>query len=225
MNLILVGPPGAGKGTQAAAIVAAIGVPHVSTGDIIREAIKRNTPLGREFKNYADAGLLVPDDLVNSLVTNRLACPDCDQGFLLDGYPRTLDQACALDFVLERRGRLVDHVLLIEVPDPVLIERITGRRTDPETGRIYHLRFDPPPESVAARLTQRADDTESVLARRLSEYHRSTDGMVPHYAQMNVLRRIDGVGSVDDVRRRTLDVVRAASAHSPVVAHAARAFS
>jgi len=218
MNLIFVGPPGAGKGTQAAAIVAAFGVPHVSTGDIIREAIKRDTPTGREFKTYADAGRLVPDDLVNSLVVYRLASPDYDAGFLLDGYPRTLEQARALDLVLERRGRQIDHVLLLEVADAVLIERITGRRTDPETGRVYHLRFDPPPAAVAGRLVQRSDDTEAVLTRRLAEFHQSTDALVPYYQQRKLLRRIDGTGSMEEVRRRMLEVLRPA----PPPAHAGR---
>ena len=222
MNLIFVGPPGAGKGTQAAAIVTAFGVPHVSTGDIIREAIARDTPMGREFKSYADAGRLVPDGLVNSLVVNRLASPDCDKGFLLDGYPRTLDQARALDYVLERRGRMVDHVLLLEVPDAVLIERITGRRTDPGTGRVYHLRFDPPPAAVMSRLVQRSDDTDVVLARRLGEYHRSTDALAPYYQQKNVLRRINGVGSLEQVRRRTLAALHAALAPPPVAYQFAR---
>ena len=225
MNLIFVGPPGAGKGTQAAAIVAAFGVPHVSTGDIIREAIKRDTPIGREFKTYADAGRLVPDELVNSLVVYRLASPDYDKGFLLDGYPRTLDQARALDLVLERRGRMLDHVLLLDIADAVLIERITGRRTDPETGRVYHLRFDPPPAAVAGRLVQRSDDTETVLARRLAEYHQSTDALVPYYQQRRLLRLIDGTGSMEEVRRRMLEALRPAPSRAQAGGQAARVHS
>ena len=225
MNLIFVGPPGAGKGTQAAAIVAAFGVPHVSTGDIIREAITRDTPIGREFKTYADAGRLVPDELVNSLVVYRLASPDYDEGFLLDGYPRTLDQARALDLVLERRGRMLDHVLLLDVPDAVLIERITGRRRDPETGRIYHLRFDPPPAAVAGRLVQRRDDTEAVLTRRLDEFHQSTDALMPYYQQRRLLRRIDGTGSMEEVRRRMLEALRPAPSPAHAGVQAARAHS
>lgn len=225
MNLILVGPPGAGKGTQAAAIVAATGVPHISTGDIIREAIKRDTPIGRLFKTYAEAGRLVPDDLVNGLVVNRLACPDCDTGFLLDGYPRSLDQAQALDCVLERRGRQIDHVLLLHVPDAVLVERITGRRIDPETGRLYHVRFDPPPAAVAMRVVQRADDTEAVLARRLAEYHGTTQALVPYYDQKRVLRRFDGSGPVEDVRRRMLAVLSPAPVPLTAAAQYARPHS
>ncbi len=207
MNLILLGPPGAGKGTQAQAIVERCCVPHVSTGDIIRDAIARNTPRGREFRSYADEGRLVPDNLVNEVAADRLACPDCDAGFLLDGYPRTVDQARALDTVLERRGCALSHVLLLDVADAVLIERITGRRSDPETGRTYHLVFDPPPPEIAGRLVQRQDDTAAVLKRRLAEFHQKTDALVPYYHQLGLLRRIDGAGSVEEVRQRTLAVL------------------
>jgi adenylate kinase len=167
----------------------------------------------------------VPDDLVNNLVALRLARPDCDEGFLLDGYPRTLDQARALDLVLERRSRTLDHVLLLDVADAVLIERITGRRTDPETGRVYHVRFDPPPAAVAGRLVQRRDDTEEVLARRLAEYHGSTDLILPYYESRNLLRRIDGTGSMEQVRRRMLDVLRGSPARAQADKQMARAHS
>jgi adenylate kinase len=208
MNLILLGPPGAGKGTQAAAIVAWCHVPHVSTGNIIRDAIAHNTPCGRQFKIDIDSGRLVSDELVNALVGDRLACADCDGGFLLDGYPRTTGQAWALDRLLKRRDRTLDHVLLLDVADAILIARITGRRTDPETGRIYHLRFDPPPPEIADRLRQRTDDTEQVLTRRLAEYHQKTDALVPYYDQLGLLRRVDGAGGVDEVWQGTLAMLR-----------------
>ncbi len=209
MNLILLGPPGAGKGTQAAAIVEWCHVPHVSTGNIIRDAIAHNTPRGRQFKSYTDSGRLVPNELVNALVGGRLACADCDGGFLLDGYPRTTDQAWALDRLLERRDRRLDHVVLLDVDDASLIARITGRRTDPETGRIYHLHFDPPPPEIAGRLRQRTDDTEEVLTRRLAEYHQKTDALVPYYDRLGLLRRVDGAGGVGEVRERTLALLQA----------------
>lgn len=212
MNLILLGPPGAGKGTQATAIVTATNVPHISTGNIIREAIAKDTPLGREFKAYAESGRLVPDDLVNRLVEDRLVRDDCQHGFLLDGYPRTLTQALELDGMLGRRTHTLDHVLLLDVADAILIERITGRRTDPETGRIYHVKFDPPPPDVAARVVQRADDSEEVLKKRLSEYHEKTDPLIPYYEGAGLLRRVSGTGSVADVQQRTLEILRSVPA-------------
>lgn len=204
MNLILLGPPGAGKGTQADTITQACTVPQVSTGDLIRSAIRRRTPLGLECKTYSNAGVLVPDDLVNRMVEERLAEPDCANGFLLDGYPRTVAQAEWLDRSLAGAGRRLDHVVLIEIDDAAILERVTGRRTDPVTGHIYHLTFDPPPPEIAARLLHRPDDTTDVLTRRLREYHEKTAPLIPHYERLGLLRRVDGLGSVDEVRRRTL---------------------
>jgi adenylate kinase len=204
MNLILIGAPGAGKGTQAETITRTLGVPQISTGDIIRAAIREQTALGLEFKAYANSGALVPDDLVNRLVESRLLQCDCERGFLLDGFPRTLGQAEWLDGALAGMGRRIDRVLLFEVDDAIILERISGRRSDPETGRVYHVRFDPPPADIAPRLVQRPDDTEAVLTRRLREYHEKTDPIVPHYERQGVLRRIDGFGSVADVKARVL---------------------
>jgi len=204
MNLILIGAPGAGKGTQAETITRALGIPQVSTGDIIRAAIREQTPLGKEFKTYANAGALVPDDLVNRLVEHRLAQPDCSRGFLLDGFPRTLAQAEWLTGALEATGRRIDRVLLFDVDDAIILERITGRRSDPETGRVYHVKFDPPPPDVAPRLVHRPDDTEAVLTNRLREYHEKTNQVVPYYERLGLLCRVDGIGSVAEVRRRVL---------------------
>ena len=203
MNIELLGPPGAGKGTQADAITHALNIPQVSTGDIIRAAIKNQTPLGLQFKTYAEAGALVPDDLVEALVEERLTQPDCQQGFLLDGFPRTVAQAEWLDRMLERYKRSIAHVLLIEVDDAVILGRIVGRATDPITGHIYHLKFDPPPtEEIAARLVIRKDDTAEVLTTRLREYHQKTAPLIPYYERTGLLRRIDGLGSVDTVKKR-----------------------
>ncbi len=204
MNLILLGPPGAGKGTQADTITHELGIPQVSTGDIIRGAIRNKTPLGLEFKTYSEAGLLVPDDLVNRLVQERLAEPDCRNGFLLDGYPRTVAQAEWMDGMLASTGRRMDRVLLFSVPDDVILERITGRRSDPVTGHIYHVRFDPPPPDVAERLVQRPDDTAEVLVKRLTEYHAKTEQLIPYYAARGVLVEVNGVGPVADVQQRIL---------------------
>lgn len=212
MNLILLGPPGAGKGTQADTIVRALGIPQVSTGDIIRGAIRNKTALGLEFKQYTDSGALVPDDLVNRLVEERLAQPDCAGGFLLDGYPRTVAQAEWLDVMLERTGRRMDRVLLVDVADEAILERVTGRRSDPVTGHVYHVVFDPPPADVADRLIQRPDDTADVLQQRLTEYHSKTAPLIPYYENRGVLVRIDGGGSMADVRQHILEALGKATA-------------
>jgi adenylate kinase len=212
MNVILLGGPGTGKGTQAHAICRVLGVPAISTGDIIRSAIRDQTALGLEFKAYADAGALVPDDLVDRLVDHRLSQCDCAGGFLLDGFPRTLAQAEWLDGSLAAAGRRIDCVISFEVDDAVLLDRITGRRTDPETGRIYHLRFDPPPSDILPRLIHRPDDTEEVLRRRLREYHEKTAPIVPYYEGRGLLRRVNADGAVADVRRRVLDALGIAEA-------------
>ncbi len=207
MNIVLLGAPGSGKGTQAQAVCRLLGVPQVSTGDIIRSAIGKQTALGLEFKAYADAGELVPDDLVNRLVDSRLAQCDCAPGFLLDGYPRTLAQAQWLDVALAERSRAIDRVLSFEVDEAAILERITGRRSDPETGRAYHVRFDPPPAEIAARLVRRPDDSETVLRHRLAEYREQTAPIVPYYERRGLLRRVDGDGTVADVRRRVMEAL------------------
>ncbi len=194
------GPPGAGKGTQANAIVNEFNIPQISTGDIIRAAIREGTDLGKEFKSYTDAGKLVPDELVNRMVEDRLTKDDCEPGFLLDGFPRTVAQAEALDEMLEKAGRKMDHVLLLDVDDSVLLERITGRRSDPETGRVYHVKFDPPPADINHRLIQRPDDKEEVLKQRLDEYHAKTAPLIPYYDKAGLLRRVPGQGSMEEVR-------------------------
>ncbi|MCA9667345.1 MAG: adenylate kinase [Myxococcales bacterium] len=209
MNVILLGPPGAGKGTQAEAIVKRFGIPQVSTGDIIRATINDGSPLAAECRSYTDRGLLVPDGLVNRMVERRLAEPDCKTGFLLDGYPRTVGQAEALDEMLGRVGRKLQHVLLLEVDESVLAERITGRRTDPETGQIYHLTYNPPPPEVADRLIQRDDDTLVVLRERLAQYRAKTEALIPHYTRTGLLRHIDGSGKPELVRERIFAVLDA----------------
>lgn len=207
MNLIFLGPPGAGKGTQSAAIIEHYGIPQISTGDIIRAAIRGGTELGREAKSYADSGRLVPDDLVNRMVAERLDQPDCDKGFLLDGFPRTTAQADTLGEILERKQKRLDHVLLLEVDDSMLLERVTGRRSDPDTGRVYHVTFAPPPAEIADRLIQRKDDTAEVFGQRLEEYAAKTAPLVPYYEERGLLRRIDGHGAPDAIRGRIAEVL------------------
>ena len=209
MKLILLGPPGAGKGTQSDALVRRYGIPQISTGDIIRAAIRSGSELGNEARVCADSGKLVPDELVNRMVEERLAERDCEPGFLLDGFPRTVAQARALDVMLSGAGRSLEHVLLLEVDDSVLLERVTGRRNDPDTGRIYHITFDPPPDDVAGRLIQRKDDTEEVFGERLREYAAKTAPLIPFYENAGLLRRIDGLGTKDEIRDRIFSTVDA----------------
>jgi len=208
MDLIFLGPPGAGKGTQAEAIINEFKIPQISTGDIIRAAIRKQSDLGKEFKSYTDAGKLVPDDLVNRMVEDRLAQADCKAGFLLDGYPRTVVQAETLDQMLGKQNRNLDHVLLLEVDDAVLLERITGRRSDPETGRVYHVKFDPAPAEIADRVIQRSDDTKEVLSQRLNEYHEKTAPLIPYYQKTNLLRQVKGIGNVEEIQKRIFQILR-----------------
>lgn len=198
MRMIFIGPPGAGKGTQAARLVEHYAIPHISTGDMFRAAVKAGTPMGVEAKRYMDSGGLVPDTVVIGMVKERIAQPDCAEGFMLDGFPRTVPQAEALDAA----GVTLDAVLVLEVPDDLIVERITGRRSDPETGAIYHLTFNPPPADVVERLVHRADDTEEACRTRLSKYHQETAPIVPIYAARDIVKTVDGVGSPDEVTAR-----------------------
>jgi len=215
MNLVLIGPPGAGKGTQSIRLVERFGITQISTGDMIRAAIRSGSALGVQVEQFASAGKLVPDGLVNRLTEDRLAGPDCAEGFLLDGYPRTVAQAESLDAMLSGKHRALDHVLLIEVDDDVLLERVTGRRSDPETGRVYHATFDPPSADVADRLIQRDDDTAEVFRDRLSEYQGKTAPLIPYYDSTGLLRRIDGLGRPDEVAARIAAVLLGSPADRP----------
>ena len=207
MNLIFLGPPGAGKGTQSAALIERLGIPQISTGDTLRAAIRAGSDLGARARDFADAGKLVPDDLINAMVAERLRQPDCEAGFLLDGFPRTVAQAEALDGMLGEARRALDHVLLLDVADEVLLERVTGRRSDPETGHVYHATFAPPPAEIAHRLIQRKDDTAEVFGRRLEEYRAKTAPLVPYYEERELLRHIDGIGTKEEIRDRIFSVV------------------
>ena len=198
--MILVGPPGAGKGTQAARLVDTFKIPHISSGDMLRAAVKEGTALGVEADGYMKAGQLVPDDLVIRMILERIAKADCAKGFMLDGFPRTRPQAEALDNAMKQAGVALDAVVLIEVPDALIIERTTGRRSDPKTGRIYHIKHDPPPAGL--EVVHRKDDTTEACTTRLAKYHSETAPIVPFYDQKKILKRVDGVGSPDEVTDR-----------------------
>ncbi len=200
MRMILVGPPGAGKGTQAARLVAQFRIPHISSGDMLRAAVKEGTPLGLEADRYMKAGQLVPDEVVIGMILERIAKPDCMAGFMLDGFPRTRPQAEALDRAMANASVTLDSVVLIEVPDELIVDRITGRRSDPATGRIFHIKFDPPPAGL--EVVQRKDDTIEAVTTRLGKYHSETAPIIPYYLDKGILKRVDGVGDPDIVTER-----------------------
>jgi adenylate kinase len=208
-RLILVGPPGAGKGTQAKRLVDQLRVPHVSSGDMLREARAKGTELGKKAGELMDKGELVPDDVVIAMVVERLSEADAKAGFMLDGFPRTRPQAEALDVALGKAGAKLDAVVLIEADDSVIEKRITGRRADPKTGQIYHVDFDPPPAGV--EVTQRSDDTSEAVRKRLDKYHRETAPIIPYYDSRGLLRRVDGLAAPDEVTRRMLEALGARS--------------
>jgi len=207
MRMIFIGPPGSGKGTQAARLVGRFGIPHVSTGDMLRAAVAAGSPLGQKVSQIMAEGGLVGDDTMIALVAERIAQPDARSGFLLDGFPRTVPQATALQAALDESGTTLDAVVMLEVPDELIVERITGRRQDPQTKRIYHLRFDPAPPDIAPRLVHRKDDTEDACRTRLAKYHAETAPVTPIYRDMGLLRCVDGVGAPDDVTARIVSAL------------------
>jgi adenylate kinase len=216
MRLILLGAPASGKGTQAAVLTEKFGVPKISTGDMLRVALKEGTPLGKEAAEYMNHGKLVPDSVVIGLVEERLKLPDAKPGFILDGFPRTVPQAEALEALLKRLGTPpggaeappkhgIDCVVQIDVPRDLLMERATLRRTDKRTGQIYHLKYSPPPPD--AELDHRPDDHEDKVRTRLDVYDAQTAALLPYYEKLGVLRRVDGVGSPTEITTRMLSQV------------------
>ena len=204
MKLVILGPPGAGKGTQAEYIVERYNIPHISTGDIFRENIKNNTELGKEAKSYMDKGLLVPDDLVIALVEDRLNKADAKEGFLLDGFPRTVAQAVSLDSILDKNNDKLTKVINISVDPEILIERAVGRRVCKTCGMTYHVKFNPPKEEGicdkdGTKLIQRDDDTEETVKTRISVYFDQTTPLIDYYRAQNLLVDIDGAKDIDKV--------------------------
>ncbi len=193
-SIVLFGPPGAGKGTQAASIVKATGKPQISTGDMLRQAVSAGTDLGNEAQKYMSAGLLVPDAIIIGLIEERIKQPDALNGVLFDGFPRTIPQAEALNDITE-----VSQVIAIEVPDENIVERIVGRRMDSETGEIYHVTYNPAPEEISHRLVQRKDDNELTVRSRLEAYHQQTSPLAEFYESKGILLRVNGDQSIADV--------------------------
>ena len=204
MKLVILGPPGAGKGTQAEYIVERYNIPHISTGDIFRENIKNNTELGKKAKSYMDKGLLVPDELVIELVEDRLNKDDAKEGFLLDGFPRTVAQAVSLDSILDKNDDKLTKVINISVDPEILIERAVGRRVCKTCGMTYHVKFNPPKEEGicdkdGTKLIQRDDDTEETVKTRISVYFDQTAPLIDYYRAQNLLIDIDGAKDIDKV--------------------------
>ena len=195
-SIVLFGPPGAGKGTQASIIVEITGKPQVSTGDMLRDAVARGTNLGAKAQNFMSQGLLVPDEIIIGLIEERRKSSDASDGVLFDGFPRTIPQAEALADITN-----VSAVISIEVPDEDIIERIVGRRMDPQTGEIFHITFRPPPSEISHRLIQRKDDTEETVRQRLSSYHKQTKPLGDWYQNLGLLIPVDGTGQIEEVRK------------------------
>lgn len=212
-NVILLGGPGAGKGTQGVRIVADYALPHISTGDMLRAAMAKGSAMGREAQKYIERGCLVPDDVVIGVVRERLAEPDVAGGFLLDGFPRTLPQAEALDAMLAEAGRTVTHVVLIDVPAEELVQRIAGRRSCPICGRIYNVIYDPPRDDAVCdldggELTQRADDNEATVRNRIAVYEEQTAPLVGYYTGKGILKSVFGGGKhPDEVYARVREIL------------------
>ena len=207
MNLIFFGPPGAGKGTQAQRLVEERSIPQISTGDILRAHRREGTSLGKKAQEFMDQGLLVPDELIIGMMGERLAQDDCVGGYILDGFPRTVPQAVALDGLLQTMDSTIARVLVLNVPDTEIISRVVGRRACKGCGATYHLSFKPPAASgvcdaCGSDLYQRADDTEEKARVRLDEYNKSTAPVANYYSQRGVVREIDGVGKIDDIYAR-----------------------
>ncbi|HEV3228500.1 MAG TPA: adenylate kinase [Solirubrobacteraceae bacterium] len=216
LNLILLGPPGAGKGTQGARLSQDFGLPYIATGDMLREAVREGSELGTKADEYMREGKLVPDEIIIGMIFERIESEESRDGFLLDGFPRTIRQAEALDQELAKLDRELTAALLIEVPDEEVIRRLAGRRVSAKTGRVYHLEFDPPKhpgrcDVDGSRLIQREDDKEETIRERLKVYHEQTAPLIDYYEERGLLRRFDGRRSPDEVHehiRATLATLR-----------------
>ena len=212
MRLLLMGPPGAGKGTQAAVLSEVLKIPHISTGDMFRKAVREETPMGMEAKRYMDSGGLVPDEVTVGIVRERLALPDCGVGFMLDGFPRTVAQGEALEEMMKEAGVSLDAALNIAVEDEALISRLTGRRTCKDCGALYHMSFSPPAQAgkcdtCAGQLMQRSDDEEETVRKRLEVYQAQTLPLIEFYRDKGVLKDVDGAVGQEQVTMSILDIL------------------
>ena len=213
MHILLMGPPGAGKGTQAAELVKEFNIPHISTGDMFRAAMKEGTEMGKLAKSYIDAGNLVPDSVTVGIVRDRLAQDDCKKGFILDGFPRTVEQADALDGILKDLGLSLKRVLNINVPAADLVERAVGRRICKKCGATYHIKFNPSQkdgvcDECGGELFQRADDTAETMSNRLSVYEASTKPLIDYYQKAGIYTEVDGRQAIDKVTKDLVETLK-----------------
>jgi adenylate kinase len=213
MDLLLFGPPGAGKGTQAKLLIELLGIPQISTGDMMRAERKSGSELGRQFDEYMSTGRLVPDGLVLELIEKRLGQRDAKNGAIFDGYPRTVAQAEALNALLKRLGRRIDRVVSLDVPLETILERVTGRRVCLDCGQTYHVRYTPPPQNGeciscgGTKIVQRSDDSEELVRRRYEEYKTKTEPVLAHYQTRGVVKSVKGVGSPEDITERIKEAI------------------
>jgi len=212
MNIVFLGPPGAGKGTQAKILIERYGIPQVSTGDMLREHRAKGTELGKKAQECMDKGQLVPDEIILGMVKERLSQPDCQKGFILDGFPRTVAQAEALDKLLSEMGKKLDFALALIVPDDLLVERLTGRRTCKSCGMMYHIKYKPPKvegkcDVCEGELYQRPDDNEETVRNRLKVYHEQTAPLIEYYKNKGILREIDGSKSIEEITQQLISIL------------------
>ena len=212
MRLVFLGPPGVGKGTQADLIAAKFQRPKISTGDILREAVRTQTPLGVEAKRFMDQGKLVPDSVVIGIVREKLASPECAKGFLLDGFPRTVPQAQELDAILKAQNTRLDRVINVTVPRTEVVRRLSGRRSCPQCQAVYHVEFAPPTndgtcDRCGSALVQRSDDKKETVEARLTVYEEQTAPLIAYYTTQGLLSELDGRGSIEAVQQRLLDIL------------------
>lgn len=212
MNIVFLGPPGAGKGTQAKILIDRYGIPQISTGDMLREHRAKGTPLGKKAQEYMDKGQLVPDEIILGMVKERLSQSDCEKGFILDGFPRNVAQAEALDTLLSELNKKLDFALALIVPDELLVERLTGRRTCKSCGMMYHIKYKPPKvdgkcDVCGGELYQRPDDNEETVRNRLKVYHESTAPLIDYYKNKGILREIDGSKSIEEITAQLISIL------------------
>ena len=212
LNLVLLGPPGSGKGTQAKVLAERYQIPHVSTGDMLREEVRKETSLGLKAKEIMDRGELLPDEVMAAMILKRLDQEDCARGVILDGYPRTVEQAQVLDGILAELGRTLERVILVDVPDEEIVRRLGGRRSCPKCGRVYHVVYNPPKDGktcddCGVELVQRDDDREEVIRERLRQYHEKTAPLVDFYANRGLLARVDGAQSMEAVTASIMEAI------------------